>query len=60
MTFLAKGIVRSGIGRAFMAIRDNDIAAEAMGINIFRYKLLAFLICTFYAAVWAGPSSRTT
>lgn len=51
MCFFAKGIVRSGIGRAFMAIRDNDIAAEAMGINIFRYKLLAFLICTFYAGV---------
>jgi len=51
MCFFAKGIVRSGIGRAFMAIRDNDIAAEAMGINIFRYKLLAFLICTLYAGV---------
>jgi len=51
MCFFAKGIVRSGIGRAFMAIRDNDIAAEAMGINIFRYKLLAFIICTFYAGV---------
>jgi branched-chain amino acid transport system permease protein len=34
-----------------MAIRDNDKAAEAMGINIFRYKLLAFIICTFYAGV---------
>ena len=51
MCFIAKGIVRSGIGRAFMAIRDNETAAEAMGINIFRYKLLAFLICTFYAGV---------
>ena len=51
MSFFAKGIARSGIGRAFMAIRDNDIAAEAMGINIFKYKLLAFLICTFYAGI---------
>lgn len=51
MCFFAKSIVRSGIGRAFMAIRDNDIAAEAMGINIYRYKLLAFIICTFYAGV---------
>lgn len=51
MCFFAKSIVRSGIGRAFMAIRDNETAAEAMGINIFRYKLLAFLICTFYAGV---------
>jgi len=51
MTFLAKNIVRSGLGRAFTAVRDNDKAAEAMGINIFRYKLLAFIICTFYAGV---------
>lgn len=51
MAFFAKGIARSGIGRAFMAIRDNDLAAEAMGINIWKYKLLAFLICTFYAGV---------
>lgn len=51
MCLLAKGLMRSGIGRAFMAIRDNDIAAEAMGINIYRYKLLAFIVCTFYAGV---------
>src|SRR5262245_14507427 len=44
-------LVRSRIGRAFFAIRDQDIAAEIIGINIFRYKLLAFAISSFYAGV---------
>jgi branched-chain amino acid transport system permease protein len=44
-------LIRSRIGRAFIAIRDHDIAAEIIGINIFRYKLLAFAISSFYAGV---------
>src|ERR1043165_4457425 len=44
-------LVRSRIGRAFVAIRDLDIAAEIIGINIFRYKLLSFAISSFYAGV---------
>jgi len=44
-------LVRSRIGRAFIAVRDQDIAAEIIGINIFRYKLLAFAISSFYAGV---------
>jgi len=44
-------LVRSRIGRAFIAIRDHDIAAEILGINIFRYKLIAFAISSFYAGV---------
>lgn len=44
-------LVRSRVGRAFVAIRDQDIAAEIIGINIFRYKLLAFAISSFYAGV---------
>ena len=47
----AMNLVRSRIGRAFIAIRDQDIAAEIIGINIFRYKLLAFAISSFYAGV---------
>ncbi len=47
-TFLAKNIVRTRAGRAFVAIRDNDLAAEVMGVNLWSYKLLAFFIgCTF-------------
>jgi len=44
-------LMRSRVGRAFIAIRDHDIAAEIIGINIFRYKLLAFAISSFYAGV---------
>jgi len=44
-------LMRSRVGRAFIAIRDQDIAAEIIGINIFRYKLWAFAISSFYAGV---------
>src|SRR5579884_1644609 len=44
-------LMRSRVGRAFIAIRDQDIAAEIIGINIFRYKLYAFAISSFYAGV---------
>jgi branched-chain amino acid transport system permease protein len=44
-------LVRSRIGRAFIAIRDQDIAAEIIGINIFKYKLYAFAISAFFAGV---------
>jgi len=44
-------LVRSRIGRAFVAVRDQDIAAEIIGISTFRYKLWAFAISSFYAGV---------
>ena len=47
----AKNIVRSKIGRAFIAVRDNDVSAEIIGIPIFRFKLIAFSISAFYAGV---------
>ena len=47
----AKNITRSKIGRAFIAIRDNDVSAEIIGIPIFPYKLLSFSISAFYAGV---------
>jgi len=57
MTLMASNIMRTRYGRAFIAIRDNDRAAEGMGIPIFRYKLLSFGISSFYAgfagALWA-------
>jgi len=49
--FLAKNLARTKVGRAFVAIRDNDLAAEVMGINLFRYKLLAFFIGCFLAGI---------
>jgi branched-chain amino acid transport system permease protein len=57
MTFFAKNLVRSRLGRAFVAIRDNDLASGVIGINVARYKLYAFAIGCFYAgisgALWA-------
>lgn len=44
-------LMRSKTGRAFIAIRDQDIAAEVMGVNIFRYKLLAFAISSFFVGL---------
>lgn len=44
-------LVRSSYGRAFKAIRDNEIAAEAMGVNVFQMKLLSFVISAFFAGV---------
>ncbi|MBI5602865.1 MAG: branched-chain amino acid ABC transporter permease [Deltaproteobacteria bacterium] len=50
-TVLAVNIVRTRAGRAFVAIRDNDLAAEVMGVNLFSYKLQAFFIGCVYAGV---------
>ncbi len=47
----ALNLVRSRAGRAFVAVRDRDIAAEIIGVNVFRYKLLAFAVSSFYAGV---------
>ncbi|MCP4681817.1 MAG: branched-chain amino acid ABC transporter permease, partial [Desulfobacterales bacterium] len=47
----AKNIARTKIGRCFVAIRDRDIAAEAMGIPLAKYKIMAFVISAFYAGV---------
>jgi len=48
---LARNIARSKIGRAFSAVRDRDIAAGVMGVELGRYKLIAFGISSFYAGV---------
>jgi len=50
----AKNLFRTKVGRAFIAIRDRDVAAGVMGVSLFRYKLLAFLISSFYAGVAGG------
>lgn len=48
---LAKNLQRTRSGRAFMSIRDRDIAAEIMGVNEFTYKATAFAISSFFAGV---------
>ncbi len=45
----ARNIARSRVGRAFTAIRDRDIAAGVMGVNLARYKTIAFAVSSFYA-----------
>ena len=47
----ARNILRTRTGRAFISIRDNDLAAELLGINVFRYKLQAFFISALYAGI---------
>jgi branched-chain amino acid transport system permease protein len=44
-------LLRSRAGRAWVAIRDNDISAEVMGINVFKYKLLAFFVAGFIGGI---------
>jgi branched-chain amino acid transport system permease protein len=50
-TYGAINITRTRSGRAFIAVRDNDIAAEVMGINLWVYKLQAFFIGCLYAGL---------
>jgi branched-chain amino acid transport system permease protein len=49
--FFAKNLTRTKVGRAFIAVRDNDLAAEVMGVNLLYYKLLAFFIGCFFAGI---------
>ena len=44
-------LVNSSYGRAFKSIRDDEIAAEAMGINLFKHKMMSFVISSFFAGV---------
>jgi branched-chain amino acid transport system permease protein len=48
---LATNLFRTGVGRAFVAIRDQDIAAEAIGVDVARYKILAFALSSAFAGV---------
>jgi branched-chain amino acid transport system permease protein len=51
LALLAKNMVRSSVGRAWMAVRDMDVAAEVIGIRIMHTKLLAFAVSSFYCGV---------
>ena len=53
-TLFAKNLFRTKVGRAFIAIRDRDVAASVMGVSLLRYKLLAFVISSFYAGLAGG------
>jgi branched-chain amino acid transport system permease protein len=54
LVLLARNIVKTKVGRAFISIRDADIAAETVGVNLTLYKTLAFAVSAFYAGVGGG------
>lgn len=47
-------LINSSYGRAFKAIRENDVAAEAMGINLFKHKQTAFIVSSFFTGIAGG------
>lgn len=49
-----RNLIKTRVGRAFIAIRDADIAASTMGVNIVFYKTLAFAVSAFYAGIAGG------
>jgi branched-chain amino acid transport system permease protein len=51
LTWLASNLIRGRIGRTWMAVRDMDIAAELIGIRLYRTKLLAFAVSSYYCGV---------
>jgi len=54
MTVLARNLVNGYIGRAFIALRESEIAAQTIGIDLARYKTTAFAISAFYTGVAGG------
>jgi branched-chain amino acid transport system permease protein len=50
-TLATKNIIRSRSGRAFVAIRDRYLAAEVIGVNLFKYRLLSFAVSSFFAGI---------
>ncbi|MCC5909260.1 MAG: branched-chain amino acid ABC transporter permease [Clostridiaceae bacterium] len=51
---LIKSLIDSSYGKALKAIREDEVAAESMGINLFQHKLIAFIIGAFFAAIGGG------
>ena len=59
LVILARRISRTKIGRAFVAIRDSEEAAQASGINLAKYKIFAFAISAFYAGIAGALFAHT-
>jgi branched-chain amino acid transport system permease protein len=51
VTMATKNIIRARSGRAFVAIRDRYLAAEVIGVNLFKYRLMSFAVSSFFAGV---------
>ena len=54
LTVAARNLIKTKVGRAFIALRDADIAAETMGVNLMYYKTLAFAVSAFYTGIVGG------
>ena len=54
LTLAARNLIKTKVGRAFISIRDADIAAETIGVNLVFYKTLAFAVSAFYAGIGGG------
>ncbi len=54
LVWAGRNLGKSKVGRAFVALRDSDIAAECIGVNLTYYKTLAFAVSAFYAGVAGG------
>ncbi len=59
LAVLAWNIVRSRVGRALVALRDSELAAEALAIDLARYKTIAFVLSAFYAGIAGALYSAT-
>ena len=54
LTVAARNLIKTKVGRAFISIRDADIAAQTIGVNLVFYKTLAFALSAFYAGIGGG------
>jgi len=54
MAWAMRNLVKTRVGRAFVAIRDSDIAAQCIGVNLTYYKTLAFAVSAFYTGIAGG------
>ncbi len=54
LLYILSNLIRSTYGKGFLAVRDDEVAAEAMGINATRYKVVAFVTAAFFAGIAGG------
>ena len=52
--YVVVSMVHSTYGRGFLAVHDDEVAAEAMGLNTTRYKIIAFVVGAFFAGIAGG------
>lgn len=58
LVFITENLMRSTYGRGFLATRDDEIAAESVGVNTTKYKVIAFVVGAFFAGVAGGLFSH--